>query len=306
VRLVSGVLTMLALPVLAVAHQAPTTAVGASHALAAIVSVYTDLSENVCTTLEYNEQEASSTQACEGTHGYRLLVLDGDARQSVTIIAPDGREHPLDYWSVITGGFSALGEQAEWRVLGADEAATPIALIVRVNAEEFEDDGGTRTVSYLAVAKITSDGSCVTDRIAPGPEQKERARQAADTSADRSCLGGWGEQDHGYTLLGLDDESPIHTRRIDLDPGVAQVLSNAVVRGERDVYLLAAEGGQELRLQISSVENNAVFDLVSPSGMLLVNETMEATVFLPHTGDYQIIVGGTRGNAGYELVATIR
>lgn len=61
-----------------------------------------------------------------------------------------------------------------------------------------------------------------------------------------------------------------------------------------------------MSLRISALEDNAVFDVVAPSGLLLTAESREAVVVLPHTGDYQIIVGGTRGNASYELVVTRR
>lgn len=78
-------------------------------------------------------------------------------------------------------------------------------------------------------------------------------------------------------------------------------VSDAVVRGDRDVYLVGAQGGQKMTLSISALENNAVFDVVSPSNMILGTELKQTEIFLPHTGDYKIIVGGTRGNATYDL-----
>lgn len=82
-------------------------------------------------------------------------------------------------------------------------------------------------------------------------------------------------------------------------------LSNAVVRGDRDVYLLTAQGGQVMTLNITALEDNAVFDVVDPSGMILATEQTELDLLLPHTGEYQIIVGGTRGNASYDLAIAI-
>ena len=104
-----------------------------------------------------------------------------------------------------------------------------------------------------------------------------------------------------------DGATAIHTRRVTFNPGEsAATVSNAVIRGERDVYLLGASGGQQMDLSITSLENNAVFDVVSPSGYILAREAMDETVFLSHTGDYQVIVGGTRGNATYELTVGIQ
>ena len=78
-------------------------------------------------------------------------------------------------------------------------------------------------------------------------------------------------------------------------------VSDSVVRGDRDVYVLGAQGGQQMYLSITSLENNAVFDVVTPSGIILGTEMTDEMFFLPDTGDYEIIVGGTRGNATYDL-----
>ena len=77
------------------------------------------------------------------------------------------------------------------------------------------------------------------------------------------------------------------------------------MRGDRDVYLLTADGGQTMTVNITSLEDNAVFDIVTPSGLILDTESMDTRQLLPHRGDYQIIVGGTRGNATYELTVAI-
>ncbi len=146
-------------------------------------SVYTDIAAARCKTVEAHEEGASSVQKCAGVGGYELLVEDDDSRQSVTVVSPDGKRHPLNYWQVITTGFSSLGEKAEWRVEKKGGKVRPYALIVRVNASENPEKPDEKT-SYLAVAKITSDAVCVTDKV----KTNEAARQAADASADKPCL----------------------------------------------------------------------------------------------------------------------
>jgi hypothetical protein len=149
----------------------------------AINSVYTSLAEKDCRVMEVDEESASSVSRCPGVAGHALLVSDGDARMSVGVITPDGKAHELHYWTVITHAFSSLGPRAEWRMQGE----RPIALIVRVNA--FEDpDNPERTTSYLAVAKLTPQEICVTDRIGPVPDANTAARAAADRSAGRTCV----------------------------------------------------------------------------------------------------------------------
>lgn len=84
---------------------------------------------------------------------------------------------------------------------------------------------------------------------------------------------------------------------------------NSVVRGTRDRYTLGARAGQKMSVHITSVENNAVFDIYTPQGGTLVGEGEDSTDWsgtLPASGDYVVEVGGTRGNATYTLKVTVR
>ncbi len=76
---------------------------------------------------------------------------------------------------------------------------------------------------------------------------------------------------------------------------------NAVIRGDRDTYILDASGGQQMSGNISSLEDNAVFDITAPNGRTLVSETRNWSGQLPADGKYKIVVGGTRGNATYKV-----
>jgi hypothetical protein len=86
--------------------------------------------------------------------------------------------------------------------------------------------------------------------------------------------------------------------------------SGAVIRGERDVYVLGASGGQQMSVSISSEEDNAVFQVEGPGGYLRGAEPgSDRTSWsgeLPANGKYRVIVGGTRGNATYTVTIAIR
>jgi hypothetical protein len=152
-----------------------------------VVSSYTDLSPQKCKTIKIDKQTGGSVQKCTGVAGYNLTVLDDDARQSVNVITPDGEQHELNYWGVVTGAFSSLGPKAEWRMVRKGGKLTPIALIIRVYANENPDSPNQRT-SYLAVAKITSDKICVTAKIKASTNDNAEARRVADASAVKPCL----------------------------------------------------------------------------------------------------------------------
>ncbi|MEC4892469.1 MAG: hypothetical protein SAL07_01295 [Oscillatoria sp. PMC 1051.18] len=104
----------------------------------------------------------------------------------------------------------------------------------------------------------------------------------------------------------LNDAAPTSSQRIQFAAGESSaVVSNSVILGERDVYLVEANSGQTMELTISSLEDNAVFDLISPGGETLEAGAKNSSLVLPATGDYTVIVGGTRGNATYDLQVEI-
>jgi len=102
------------------------------------------------------------------------------------------------------------------------------------------------------------------------------------------------------------------TQRIQFAPGkTTATIETAVIRGTRDIYLLGARQGQRMSITLSSLEKNAVFDLLTPANPAGQRRPLkQGGVFwhgrLPQTGDYQLVVGSTRGNAAYRLQITIR
>ena len=100
-------------------------------------------------------------------------------------------------------------------------------------------------------------------------------------------------------------------KRIKFPKGFSGVtLKGGVIRGDRDVYLLKAGKGQTMKVTITSTENNAVFQIYAPNTRALkgADETDDAMKWkgkLPLAGDYQIVVGGTRGNASYSIIVEV-
>ncbi|MEZ5344081.1 MAG: PPC domain-containing protein [Pyrinomonadaceae bacterium] len=84
------------------------------------------------------------------------------------------------------------------------------------------------------------------------------------------------------------------------------IYKNAVIRGERNKYILGAASGQRMEVSIDSVEDNAVFDIQAPNGSFLARERKSWNGQLPANGNYRITVGGTRGNATYTIGFSVR
>jgi hypothetical protein len=151
-------------------------------------SVYTPIGEKQCRMVKSAEAGDDGFEArCRGTAGYSVILSEGDLRQNLTVITPQGAEHSLELWSVVSSGFSSVGPKIEWRIATQNKKATPVALIIRYNANEDAERPGKLT-SYLAIAKITATEICITEKIPSGPKANEEARRAADVAADKSCL----------------------------------------------------------------------------------------------------------------------
>lgn len=95
-------------------------------------------------------------------------------------------------------------------------------------------------------------------------------------------------------------------------------IQGAVVRGDRDIYPISAAVGQTMTVEISALEDNAVFQIFPP-GTDYTRDVSQIWVFYGQAvrgadgdtrrwsgrliggGQYLIVVGGTRGNATYRL-----
>jgi hypothetical protein len=146
-------------------------------------SIYTSLSAKSCKALE---QEDGYRGVCPGVGGYKLELLEGDLRQTINVITPNGTKSELELWTAVSSGFSSVSGKAEWRITGKGKSVKPDSLILRFNASENPDDS-TKITSYLVVVKIDGNAACISEIIKPMSNQNEKAREAADNSAGQPC-----------------------------------------------------------------------------------------------------------------------
>lgn len=90
-------------------------------------------------------------------------------------------------------------------------------------------------------------------------------------------------------------------------------VSGSLVRGQTARYAVGARAGQRMRVRITAPEENAVFQLYAPGrprtalpGAAEGDDARTWSGRLPASGDYLLVVGGTRGNASYRLRMEIR
>lgn len=152
---------------------------------APLTSEYTSLSEKHCKP-QNSGDESSYLGLCPGIAGYKLELIEGDLRQTINVIAPDGKKSELALWNKVSSGFSAAGDKVEWRLEKTGKKKTPRALIVRFNASENPDDS-TKLTSYLVVVKITAQETCITHVVKPKKKQNEEARELSNKAAGQAC-----------------------------------------------------------------------------------------------------------------------
>jgi len=88
-------------------------------------------------------------------------------------------------------------------------------------------------------------------------------------------------------------------------------ISGGMLRGETGpVYELVATAGQRIDITITSLEENASFDVLTPSGEGLLSEIgaqgFDFSASLPETGQYLITTNALRGNVSFTLDISIR
>lgn len=153
-----------------------------------LASVYTTLEEPKCKLVSQDPETGDRTTSCPGIAGFSVVVEESDDRVSLTIISPNKKLLPLNFWDIAVPGFSTLGEQIEWRHALQRRTSTPVGIIVRVDTVMQANPGEPKPRSFFLVAHINENNACVTAKI-PVEEFNAHlsARKAADDST-RRCL----------------------------------------------------------------------------------------------------------------------
>jgi len=88
--------------------------------------------------------------------------------------------------------------------------------------------------------------------------------------------------------------------------------SGSVIRGEQARHKVAAKAGQTLEVNVTSDEDNAVFQIYLPGekgtlpGAGEMDDAKKFSGKVPTDGDYVIVVGPTRGNTTYKLSYSVK
>lgn len=150
-------------------------------------TITTDLYGKACTVLSQDRETGAATRRCRGAAGYALLVHDEDGRTSIDILPPARRGMPLNFWDVVSGGYTTVGRKAEWHFARRNGKLVPVGLVVRVNTVE-ETAGDVKRGALTTVTRIGAQEACVVFKVdAAGRHAGRKARAAAQDTRAR-CL----------------------------------------------------------------------------------------------------------------------
>jgi peptidoglycan hydrolase-like protein with peptidoglycan-binding domain len=107
--------------------------------------------------------------------------------------------------------------------------------------------------------------------------------------------------------LEIDETANVRPFRVEFTPNMnSAIVNNASVRGDVDVYAIAATAGQRLQVAVTSLEQSAVINaIITPENQQL-DPGRDDVLRFRTTGDHLIVIGSTRGNANYRLQIQIR
>ena len=101
------------------------------------------------------------------------------------------------------------------------------------------------------------------------------------------------------------------TKRIRFAKGkTSATAKSSVLRDEVHYYLVKVKEGQKLSVKITSLEKNASFRIMKPSGEYVegagaMDEPVKWSGNVSESGDYKIAVAPDRGNATYRLTVSV-
>ena len=145
-------------------------------------SAYSSIKIKDCITISSDKMGGSFK--CKNYHNIGVEVLEGDLRQSITLIR-NKKRYPLDMWSSVSPAFSSLGDKIEWR-FKQNNSNHPTAMISRYTTETGERS--EKSTSYLVITKITDTKMCVVGKIKPQKNQNILARNMADKAHKMKCV----------------------------------------------------------------------------------------------------------------------
>lgn len=151
-------------------------------------TITTDLHGKTCKMLSFDRETGAATRQCTGVAGYKLLVHDEDGRTSIDVVPPARRNLPLNFWDVVSNGYSTVGRKAEWHMVKRNGKTVPVGLVVTVNTVDTVALDRYKRGALTTVTRIGQDGACVVFKTNAASRHASRKVRAAAVDPHAQCL----------------------------------------------------------------------------------------------------------------------
>ena len=151
-------------------------------------TVTTDLHGKACKILAFDRDTGAATRQCTGVAGYKLLVHDEDGRTSIDVVPPATRALPLNFWDVVSNGYSTVGRKAEWHMARRNGKMVPVGLVVRVDTLDAVAQDRYKRGALTTVTRIGRHDACVVFKTESTSREASRKARAAALDPRAQCL----------------------------------------------------------------------------------------------------------------------
>ena len=143
----------------------------------------TSLEPNTCKTGTDDNDE--SVLICKGVDNFALQVKGDDKKPQITLLAPDGVRHKIQYWDTNDPGLHQLERSVLWLVV--HEPRKTIAINLRLKIEPKQDY--SQWPFQDIIVRVTPAPVCIVGSEPAGSRSAGESMAIATSPADRPCMG---------------------------------------------------------------------------------------------------------------------
>ena len=141
----------------------------------------TSLARNTCkSTPEQNEE---NVRICKGVEGYSLLLEGDEKKPQISLLAPDGGRHPIQYWDTTDPGFLEIDPSPLWLVV--HEPAKTIAIDFRLKMKRTQEN---QWGHHDVIVRVSPVPVCIVASLPASPRSSSEKIVIATSPENRPCL----------------------------------------------------------------------------------------------------------------------
>lgn len=124
------------------------------------------------------------TRICKGVEGYSLLIKGKETQPQISLVAPDGKRHPIEYWDPADAGYREIYSGVTWVVVNTPKKTISLEFYLAIEPRQDYAQWGR----YEVIARVSPGPVCVVGSVPSGPSSTMESIAIASNPSDRPCL----------------------------------------------------------------------------------------------------------------------